>query len=144
MGDRSGEAVSRSTSILLLGAGPETARLRQRLARHFLAVECARSVAEAGELARRCRFHVLLLVDPAAPWQELRQALGDCEGLPAATVIVADESGAGMAVDALRHGAADVLLRPFATDDLVAAVNGVLGARRARSRRRRRGTHPGR
>ena len=134
--DQNGETVSRSTSILLLGEGPGTARLRQRLARHFLAVECARSVEEAGELARRCRFHVLVLVDPSAPWQELRRALGDCDGLPARTVIIADESGAAMAVDALRHGAADVVLRPFATDDLVAAVNAVLGDATARAQPR--------
>ena len=107
-GDRTGESVSQSTSILLLGDGPVTARLRQRLARHFLAVECARTVEEAGELARRCRFHVLVLVDPSPPWQELQQALGSCEGLPARTVIIADESGAAMAVDALRCGAAGV------------------------------------
>jgi DNA-binding NtrC family response regulator len=135
-GDRTGESVSQSTSILLLGDGPVTARLRQRLARHFLAVECARTVEEAGELARRCRFHVLVLVDPSPPWQELQQALGSCEGLPARTVIIADESGAAMAVDALRCGAADVLLRPFATDDLVAAVNAVLGDAAPRSQSR--------
>ncbi len=132
-GDRTVAAVSRSTSILLLGNEPGTGRLRQRLARHFLAVECARTVEEAGELARRCRFHVLVLVDPPAPWQALHRVLGECEGLPNETVIVADESGAGMAVDALRHGAADALLRPFATDDLVVSINAVLGDAATRS-----------
>jgi len=119
--------VTQSTSILVIGDGAETSRLRQRLARHFLAVECARNIAEAGGLALRCRFHALVLVDPSASWQELQQALDTCEGLPSEIVIIADKSYAAMAVEALRDGAADVLLRPFSTDDLVAAVSTLRG-----------------
>jgi DNA-binding NtrC family response regulator len=119
--------VSHSSSILLIGNGPETSRLRRRLARHFLAVECARSIEEANELALRCRFHLLLLVDPPDPWQQLWRALGNCDGLPSKSVVIADKSRAAMAVEALRGGATDVLLRPFATADLVAALNALLG-----------------
>ena len=119
--------MTQSTSILVIGDGAETSRLRQRLARHFLAVECARNIAEAGGLALRCRFHALVLVDPSASWQELQQALDTCEGLPSEIVIIADKSYAAMAVEALRDGAADVLLRPFSTDDLVAAVSTLRG-----------------
>ena len=54
--------MSQSTSILLLGDGAETSRLRQRLARHFLAVESARTLDESRELGLRCRFHLLVLV----------------------------------------------------------------------------------
>lgn len=117
----------RSTSILLLGDGAEASRLRQRLSRHFLAVENARSVEESRELARRCRFHVLVVVDPPAPWRALREALEASAGLPAATLLVADRSHAETAVEALRGGVSDVLLRPFSTDELVAAVAAVCG-----------------
>lgn len=134
--------MSHSTSILLVGDGPETSRLRRRLARHFLAVESARSIEEAGELALRCRFHLLLLVDPPGTWQELQQALGECDGLPPQTVVIADASRAALAVDALRAGAADALLRPFATDDLVAAVVAASGESAAPSRGRIIGSGP--
>ena len=123
-----------STSILLLGDGSEVSRLRQRLARHFLAVETARTVGESRELARRCRFHLLVLVDPAEPWNALQQALDDCEELPAETLLVVDKSRAETAVAALRGGASDVLLRPFSTAQLVAAVRAICGGRRMRPR----------
>lgn len=112
-------------SILLLGDGPETSRLRQRLARHFLAVETARTFAEARELALRCRFHAVLVVDSTEPWPQLLQKLEDCDGLPAATLLIADRSRAETAVDALRAGVSDVLLRPFSTEDLVASVKAI-------------------
>ena len=116
-----------STSILLLGDGSEVSRLRQRLARHFLAVETARTVDESRELARRCRFHLLVLVDPAAPWNALQQVLDDCEDLPAETLLVVDKSRAEAAVAALRGGASDVLLRPFSTEELVRTVKAICG-----------------
>jgi DNA-binding NtrC family response regulator len=113
-------------------------RLRQRLARRFLAVESARSIDEARELALRCRFHLLMLVDPAEPWPVLRQAFDDCEGLPSEILLVADKSRADAAVEALRGGVSDVLLRPFSTEELVAAVAAVCGDGGSRSQ-----TQPG-
>jgi DNA-binding NtrC family response regulator len=121
-GDNAGGIVPHSTSILLLGDGAEASRLRQRLSRHFLAVENARSVEESRELARRCRFHVLVVVDPPAPWHELQRALEASEELPSATLLVTEKSRAEAAIEALRSGVSDVLLRPFSTDELVAAV----------------------
>ena len=120
-----GEFVSHSTSILLLGDGPEVSRLRQRLARHFLAVERARTLDEARELTQRCRFHLLVLVDPPGRWQSLQQALEEGADLPSATLLVADKTRAETAVAALRGGVSDVLLRPFSTEELVATVNGI-------------------
>mgnify|MGYP001813019069 CR=1 FL=1 len=119
--------MSQSTSILLLGDGSEASRLHRRLARHFLTVECARTIDESRELAQRCRFHVVVVADPQEPWQVLQQALADCDDLPPDTLFIADRSAAEAAVEALRGGAADVLLRPFSTEDLVAAVNAVCG-----------------
>jgi len=126
--------VPHSTSILLLGDGAEASRLRQRLCRHFFAVETARSVDESRELARRCRFHVLVVVDPPTPWHELRQALEACEGLPSATLLVTEKSRAETAVEALRGGVSDVLLRPFSTDELVASVLAVCSGAASRPR----------
>jgi two-component system NtrC family response regulator len=118
--------VPQSTSILLLGdAGSEVSRLRRSLARRFLLVESARSLDEARELALRCQFHVLILVDPKQPWNDLHRSLHDLDWLPAKILLVADRDLAETAIDALRAGASDVLLRPFATDDLVAAINGL-------------------
>ena len=122
--------MSQSMSILVIGDGPEASRLQRRLARHFLTVECARTIDESRELAKRCRFHVVVVADPQEPWQALQQALGDCDELPPDIVFVADRTAAEAAVEALRGGAADVLLRPFPTEDLVAAVTAVCGDRR--------------
>ena len=119
--------MSQPTSILLLGDGSEVSRLHRGLARHFLTVECARSIDESRELAQRCRFHVVVVADPREPWLALQQALEDCDDLPPDTLFIADRSAAETAVEALRGGVADVLLRPFSTEDLVAAVNAVCG-----------------
>ena len=119
-----------STSILVLGsADSEASRLRRSLARHFMMVEYARNLDEAGQLALRCQFHVLVVVDPDAPWSALKRTLADCEWAPPQILLVGDPALAETAVDALRDGASDVLLRPFSTDDLVAAISG-LGERR--------------
>lgn len=124
-----------TTSILILGsANPETSRLRRSLARQFLLVECARDPDEARELALRCEFNVLIVVDPAEPWDELKRSLIDSDWAPSQILLVADRDLAETAVDALRGGASDVLLRPFTTVDLIAAVNG-MGKRREVPRR---------
>ena len=125
-----------TTSILLLGSGTEAARLHRMLSKHFLTVELARSLEETLELTARCRFHRLLLVDPGGPWQELRRALRACEGLPPEIFLVIDRSRADTAVDALRDGITDVLMRPFPGDELVTALSV------AHSRRERRSGGP--
>jgi DNA-binding NtrC family response regulator len=120
--------VSQPTSILLVGAGPALSRLRRTLSAHFLTVESARNLEETRELALRCRFHLLVLVDPAGHWHELRQALEGCDGLPGAILMITDKSRAETAVEALRDGVSDVLLRPFSSEDLIATVNAVCRA----------------
>ncbi|HSM31789.1 MAG TPA: hypothetical protein VK854_13910, partial [Woeseiaceae bacterium] len=92
------------TSILLLGTGPGLTRLRTRLAKHFLTVESVRNLDETRELTLRCRFHLLVLVDPPDPWRSLQQALDDCAGQPTATLFIADKSRAETALAALRSG----------------------------------------
>ena len=117
--------MSQSTSILLLGDGPEVARLQRRLARHFLMVESSRTIDESRELAQRCRFHLLVVIDPPGPWAAIRDALGVSDGLPAETLLIADRSGAETAIEALQDGASGALLRPFSTEQLIAKINAV-------------------
>ena len=119
--------MSQSTSILLLGDRSEVSRLRQRLARHFLTVECSQTIDESRELAQHCRFHLLIVVDPRGPWAAIRDVLDVCDSLPSETLLIADKSGAETAIEALRNGVSDVLLRPFTTEELVARINAVCG-----------------
>ena len=124
-----------STSIMILGsADSEAPRLRRSLVRHFMMVEYARNLDEARTLAQRCQFHTLVVVDPAAPWHDLKRTLTDGDWAPPRIVLVGDPALAEMAVDALRDGASDVLLRPYSTDDLAAAIEGP-GERRRKPRK---------
>jgi two-component system NtrC family response regulator len=134
--------VPQSTSILLLGAaGAEISRLRRALSRRFLLVEGARDLDEARELSLRCRFHVMVLVDPRESWDELHRSFSECDGLPARVLVITDRDHAEAGVEALRGGASDVLLRPFSTEELVAAISGLEDGhdapRRAAKTRRR-------
>lgn len=111
------------TSILLLGgSATEAARLRRALARRFLLVDVAQDYDEARALTQRCLFNVLVLVDPEQSWEQLQATCAACDGLPPKTLLILAKSRSQCAIEALRSGAADVLLRPFSTDELVASV----------------------
>jgi DNA-binding NtrC family response regulator len=125
--------MAESTSILLLGEGSEMSRLQRRLARHFLTVECAHTVDESRELAQRCRFHLLVIIDPQDPWTAIRDALNIGGGLPSETLLIADRSSAETAVEALQSGVSDVLLRPFSTEELVTKISAICGEGAAHS-----------
>lgn len=119
------------TSILLLGGSrTEAARLRRALARHFLLVEIAETFDEARTLTQRCLFHVLVLVDPRQSWEQLQAACAECAELPSTKMLILPKKRAESAIEALRGGATDVLLRPFSTDKLVASIN-ALGSERS-------------
>jgi len=119
--------VSQSRSILLLGGSQtEASRLKRLLDRHFLLVELAADFAHAGELLQRCRFDRLVIVDPAMPWNELRAALGACDALPPGIVLITDRDEAPLAIEAMRDGVDDVLLRPFTNDEFIALLGGAV------------------
>jgi DNA-binding NtrC family response regulator len=105
------------------------ARLQRALARHFLLVDVAQDFDEARALSQRCLFHVLVLVDPQPSWERLQAACTECDGLPPTTLLIVPKSRADSAVEALRGGATDVLLRPFSTDELVASVKALGNSR---------------
>ena len=124
-----------STSILLLGGGTaEASRLRRALARRFLLVEHARDLDAARDLAQRCQFHCLVLVDPRDDWEVQRRTIEESDGLPSQVLLVADRDRAESAVEALRGGVSDVLLRPFPTEELAAAINRITTDRTSRPR----------
>lgn len=115
--------MSQSKSILLLGgARREASRLRRALSRQFLLVESVRDVEEARQVAQRCRFHALVLVDPEPPWERMRKALDECEELPPDVLIVTERNRAETAIDGLRDGVCNALLRPVSNNELVAAL----------------------
>lgn len=122
--------MSQSTSILLLGgAKSEASRLQRALSRQFLLVEVARTIDEACEIALRCRFDALVLVDPQVPWERMRNSLDACAALPPDVLVITERNRAQTAIDALRDGVAEVLLRPLPNDELVATLNRVIDAR---------------
>lgn len=115
--------MSQSNSILLIGgAKPEASRLQRALSRHFLLVESARDVEEARQLAQRCRFHALVLIDPESPWERMRKALDECAELPPDILIIIESNRAKIAIDALSDGVCNALLRPVSNNELVAAL----------------------
>jgi len=114
--------VSHSNSILLVGGGADASRLRRSLARRFLLVDAAHDFDEAAELCQHCQFHVLVVIDPRATWDDLRATLGRHTALPSAVLLIVDKAQAVTAIEAMRRGSADVLLRPFSTDELVTAI----------------------
>jgi DNA-binding NtrC family response regulator len=97
-----------------------------------LTVECSQTIDESRELAQHCRFHLLVVVDPQGPWTAIREVLDGCDGLPSETLLIADKSRAETAIEALRNGVSDVLMRPFSSEELVARVNAICGERAAR------------
>lgn len=93
-------------------------------------VDVAQNFDEVRALTQRCLFHVLVLVDPELPWEQLQAACAECDEPPSKTLLIVPKSRAESAVAALRGGASDALLRPFSTDELVASVR-ALGKRRS-------------
>lgn len=110
------------------------------LARAAAQVDSAASLARLGEAVRAKPYDALLL--------DMNFAIGDrsgragLEGLavvrdadPAlAVVLMTTYGGVGLAVQAIKHGAADFVLKPWRNEDLLAVMN--TAAARTRDQRR--------
>lgn len=90
-------------------------------------VETAGSSVEALELLARSAYDVVLLeVRIDGGWRDVLAAAQGCEE-PPAVVMVAGHSDIPSAVDALRRGAADFLVKPVDIDELFARVDRSMG-----------------
>ena len=130
-----GPALGFGPAVLILDHEPGMRSFLQRgLAHHFALVEVAADAAEAQELLRRCHFN-LLIADIRLPdrsgltWvQELRD-----QGSNIDVIFTSADADLDTAIDALRAGACDFILKPFRIEQLFAAVERT-AERRKRSR----------
>src|SRR5688572_16561508 len=123
------------SSLLLLEDEP---LLRRRIAAHLdkegIDVTQAATIAEAREALRNVSFDFALL-DVNLPDGRSLSLLTE-KALPASviTIVMTAEGGVAGAVEAMRHGAADYLVKPFDLDELAVRL-----ARARRDRTARRG-----
>jgi two-component system, NtrC family, response regulator HydG len=111
---------------------------RLLLRRHFTTVETLRDPSSLGDLARRGTFDVLLLdmnfTAGADDGAEGLARLGEVLGVDpqAAVVMVTAHSDVGLAVKAMKSGAADFVAKPWENERLVATLTAALNLRRSR------------
>jgi two-component system, NtrC family, response regulator HydG len=111
---------------------------RLLLRRHFAAVQTLNSPAPLGELARRADFDVLLLDMNFRPGAddgaEGLACLADVLGIDsqAVVVMVTAHSDVGLAVQAMKAGAADFVTKPWENERLVATLTAAFNLRRSR------------
>lgn len=115
----------RQRSVLIID---EDATVREKLSRglqrHFGLVEVADNIAKADAIWQRCNFDLIIieagLSDGAAiRWaSELRG-----HGSTTAVIFVAEQAELALAVDALRAGAADFILKPLQMDALLNSIS---------------------
>lgn len=126
------EARSGTTSILVVDDEPGMRSFLQRaLSKHYAMVEVAGSVEEAEAIRSRCHFD-LLLVDIRLPdrsgvqWlKQLRE-----QGVDSDVIFMTAYADLDTAIEALRAGAADFILKPFRMEQMLAAVTRCLSRAR--------------
>lgn len=126
---------SHAVSVLVVDDEPGMCSfLRKALSKRFTLVETAGSIEEAEELRKRCHFD-LLIVDvklPGRSGMEWNEALDDndcCSDVIFMTAYADLET----AIQALRLGASDFILKPFRLEQMMNAVERCL-TRRAMAR----------
>ncbi len=122
------------TSVLVVDDEPGIRHfLRKALAKRFGLVEVAEDAQEAETLRQRCHFD-LIIADIRLPglsgveWMEQVRA----DGGDVAVIFMTAHADLDTAIAALRLGAADFLLKPFRTEQMLASVERCLGDRRMR------------
>lgn len=122
----------KNSSLLLLEDEP---LLRRRIAAHLgkngVDVTTVGTLAEARQALRGLEFDFALLDLHLPDGQGL--ALLDDNSIPASavTIIMTAEGGVAGAVEAMRHGAADYLVKPFDLDELAVRLLRARGNRQA-------------
>ncbi len=132
VGSRSTGATHLSTSILVVDDEPGIRKFLQRsLAGKYALVETAADVSEAESLRQRCYFD-LLIVDIRMPgmsgtdWlDKLRE-----QGLATDVIFITAHADLETAIQALRAGASDFLLKPFRMEQMLSSVERCLKQRR--------------
>jgi DNA-binding NtrC family response regulator len=114
----------RGASVLIVGGDSAfRSRARAGLGRHVAFVDSADGAAKAGQLMARCHFE-FLVVDahlPDAPALDWIAGLQQ-DGVAPRVLLVAEQPGPALLIQALRRGVSDVLERPFDTEALLAAL----------------------
>src|SRR5687768_13539634 len=132
--DIAGMKLSGSTLLLLEDEPLLRRRIAAQLDKEGLEVTQAATIAEAREALRNVSFDFALL-DVNLPDGRSLSLLTE-KALPASviTIVMTAEGGVAGAVEAMRRGAADYLVKPFDPDELVVRL-----ARARRDRGTRRG-----
>jgi DNA-binding NtrC family response regulator len=94
------------------------------LSKYVGLVESAENIEEAEKLQQRCNFD-LIIADIKLPGKsgvEWVQQLRD-SGSNASVIFITAHAYLGVAIEALRAGAADFIIKPFRIDQILAAVN---------------------
>lgn len=94
------------------------------LSKHVGLVESAKNIEEADKLEQRCHFD-LIIADIKLPGKsgvEWVQQLRD-SGTNAYVIFITAHAHLNVAIEALRAGAADFIIKPFRMDQILAAIN---------------------
>lgn len=122
----------RPVSVLLVD--PDNARseqLKQTLKSACALVEAAQTPQQAEALCQRCHFDLLVVAltqvgNPVFEWLQLLRDRGERIDV----VLTAEYADMDIAINALRSGASDLLVKPFREEQLLEAVQRCLRRRR--------------
>ncbi|WP_286238500.1 sigma-54-dependent transcriptional regulator [Neptuniibacter halophilus] len=120
-----------AASVLIVDDEPGMRSFLQKaMSKRFALVETAESVEEAEELRKRCHFD-LLIVDiklPGRSGMEWHEALEDCNRR-SDLIFMTAYADLETAIQALRVGASDFILKPFRLEQMMNAVDRCLERR---------------
>ncbi|MFT5548716.1 MAG: DNA-binding NtrC family response regulator [Candidatus Azotimanducaceae bacterium] len=94
------------------------------LSRYVGLVESAANIEEANKLEHRCHFDLIIsdIKLPGKSGVEWVQQLRD-SGTNACVIFITAHAHLNVAIEALRAGAADFIIKPFRMDQILAAIN---------------------
>ncbi len=119
-----GATVARQLSVLVVSGDRRLrSRLQTGLGRHFGLVEGAPDPERARQVCSRCHFDYVV-VDEApggVSAMTVLEGLGDVDSVPA-VVILSERARVERAMDGLRAGARDLLIKPVSVEDTVASI----------------------